>query len=419
MNRWIMALLGLLLCCTTATAREWSDSTGVHKTEANLVAVRTGKAYLEKADGNVIQVPFDKLHVSDLRYLLTLEEHRDYFRANPLPAYLLISSGSDQVPQAPPEVVDYKVDNPDVVGVIRKFPNLKGTPDLVAFSPNGKFLAVSTGYQGIVILDVDSGRGYSAETKQGIKALDFSLDSTKLVGGDGQGDVWAWNVSTEGALSELGHFSSIHEKYHAISAIGINGAGTHVLSGDNRGSARYWDLISGHTIFKFDNLGRDIRAIHITPRGKQAVMTHSAGLSLLDLENGRVLQTTEKLSGSYGGGILSQDASKTTISRLSWVFVYDVQSGRRLGGFDLKDRTYNAPLALSPDGSFLVVGRKHGIDLVDIASARKVYEFNNDAKFGPSALFVSSDGRHVAVANGVGSKSKVEVIRLPAEFAKP
>jgi len=418
MNRWLLALLGLLLCCATATAREWSDSTGVHKTEANLVAVRAGKAYLEKTDGKVIQVPFDKLHVSDLRYLLSLAEHRDYFRANPIPAYMLAPSASEQVPLPPPEVVDYKVDSPDVVGVIRKFPNLKGSPDLVAFSPNGKFLAVSTGYYGIVILDVDSGRGYSAETKQGMKALAFSLDSSKLVGGDSQGSVWVWGVSAEGALTQLGNFSSVHDRYHTVSAIGISGTGTHVLSGDNRGNARYWDLVSGHTIFKFDNVGRDIRAIHITPRGKQAVVTHSAGLSLLDLENGSVLQTTERLSGSYGGGVLSHDASKTTISRLSWVFVYDVQSGQRLAGFDLKDRTYNAPLALSPDGSYLVVGRKHGIDLVEVASSRKLYEFNNDSNSSPSALFVSADGRHVAVANGAGSKSKVEVIRLPAEYAK-
>lgn len=418
MKRWMIGLLGVLILSAATSAREWSDSTGKHKTEATLVTVRQGKAYLERTDGKVVQVPFDKLHISDLRYILSLEEHRDYFAANPIPSYLLTASDSDELPLAAPTMAEYRLDDSDFVGVIRSFPNLKGTPEVVAFSSDGRLLAVGGGSQGVVVLDVDTGRGYAVDTdNQRVSALAFSPDRTKLVAGDNRGGLWVLSVEEDGEVSLQGNFPSIHGKYQAVSAIAINGTGTSVLSGDNRGNARYWDLVSGHPIFKFDDLGSDIRGIHVTPRGKQAVVSHRGGASLLDLESGTVIEETGRFTTTPDTSSFSPDGTKLALGSSAWVFVYDVQSGKRLGGFQLKGRSFSAPLAISPNDNFLVVARRQGLDLVEIGTARKIHEFNHDGISSAKGLSISSDGRHIAVANGVGSKSKVDVIRLPASLA--
>ena len=48
----VMSALALDVCA----GREWNDSTGKFKIEAELVAVRSGKVILEKPDGTVITV---------------------------------------------------------------------------------------------------------------------------------------------------------------------------------------------------------------------------------------------------------------------------------------------------------------------------------------------------------------------------
>ena len=60
----------LFLCAAApAWAREWVDASGKFRIEAELIAVRNGKAILEKPDGSVISIPVDKLSVADQAFL--------------------------------------------------------------------------------------------------------------------------------------------------------------------------------------------------------------------------------------------------------------------------------------------------------------------------------------------------------------
>ena len=59
----------LLIAADGVLAREWSDASGKFKIQAELVAVRAGKAILEKPDGTILSVPVDKLSVADQEFL--------------------------------------------------------------------------------------------------------------------------------------------------------------------------------------------------------------------------------------------------------------------------------------------------------------------------------------------------------------
>lgn len=59
----------LLLMASHLMAREWFDSTGTHKIDADMVSSLDGKVWLKKADGTVICVPLDRLSVLDREYV--------------------------------------------------------------------------------------------------------------------------------------------------------------------------------------------------------------------------------------------------------------------------------------------------------------------------------------------------------------
>jgi WD40 repeat protein/mono/diheme cytochrome c family protein len=64
------ALLALLLgAASQLTAREWVDASGKFKVEAELVAIRNGKAILERPDGSLLTIPVEKLSAADQTYL--------------------------------------------------------------------------------------------------------------------------------------------------------------------------------------------------------------------------------------------------------------------------------------------------------------------------------------------------------------
>src|SRR5438105_3803872 len=65
----ISALVAAAFALQVCGGREWNDSTGKFKIEAELVAVRSGKVILEKPDGTVITVPLEKLSAADQEFL--------------------------------------------------------------------------------------------------------------------------------------------------------------------------------------------------------------------------------------------------------------------------------------------------------------------------------------------------------------
>jgi formylglycine-generating enzyme required for sulfatase activity len=76
MKRWrnLVPAAGLLLVVAASTsAREWTDNTGAHKTEADLVEVRGNEVVLKKPNGQVISLPIDRLSKSDQEYLESLK----------------------------------------------------------------------------------------------------------------------------------------------------------------------------------------------------------------------------------------------------------------------------------------------------------------------------------------------------------
>lgn len=68
-SRAIVLIGGFICMAAPVLAREWVDSTGKSRTEAELVAVRNGRVILEKPDGSIITVPLERLSPADQAFV--------------------------------------------------------------------------------------------------------------------------------------------------------------------------------------------------------------------------------------------------------------------------------------------------------------------------------------------------------------
>ena len=69
---WALAWGCVWLAAAEAVAREWSDTTGKFRVQAEFVASRNGKVILEKPDGSIISVPLEKLSAADQAFVRSL-----------------------------------------------------------------------------------------------------------------------------------------------------------------------------------------------------------------------------------------------------------------------------------------------------------------------------------------------------------
>lgn len=65
----IVLLLSSAFWASSASARTWTDSTGVFSLEAELLEVTDGKARLKKADGKIVSLAIDRLSEADRKFL--------------------------------------------------------------------------------------------------------------------------------------------------------------------------------------------------------------------------------------------------------------------------------------------------------------------------------------------------------------
>jgi len=70
--RLVFGFLCLVCVALVADAREWVDATGKSRVTAEFVALRSGKAILEKTDGSIIAVPLERLSAADRDYIQSL-----------------------------------------------------------------------------------------------------------------------------------------------------------------------------------------------------------------------------------------------------------------------------------------------------------------------------------------------------------
>jgi WD40 repeat protein len=218
----------------------------------------------------------------------------------------------------------------------------------LAFSPNGRTLALGRDNNVVTLWDVASGREVNAP--RGERFLAFSPDGRTLALGTS-------DVASERSAS------------HGEGSYVFLPDGTLALSKNN--TVRLWDTLSGRELRTFSLYSDVVDYVMFSPDGHVlAVVSHRADKEFVTFSPGK--KPIEQLVLTYG------------------IKVWEVESGSELHTFNFADS-----VRLSPDGSVAAENLPNGFRFWDVASGQLLRTI--DASFsGGCCTRFSPDGRRLA-----------------------
>jgi WD40 repeat protein len=236
-----------------------------------------------------------------------------------------------------------------------------GTARSLAFSPDGRSLAVSGVGPVVQLFDAASGeerKPLSAGGKIDVRHVAFSRDGAYFAAGGSRGTFTVWDWGSRRRLAVLGG-------HHAgISALTFSPDGSVIASGDSAGMVKLWDVATGgeRATFRADDFGYGITALAFSPDGALLV------------------------TGSYLGRA---------------VRLWGPARGETRGALPTTELGPNA-VAFSPDGALLAVARGDGIAaLWGVKEARELGSVRANAK-GLHSVAFTGDGRLLATGGADG-----------------
>jgi WD40 repeat protein len=300
---------------------------------------------------------------------------------------------------------------------IRRFQGNTRDVRAVAFSPDGKNL-VSGGGDGSVRYFDPAGDGSPPSPEVlpipvGSAAFTFAPDSRQFIalnGRDGKGELW--NIEPLHLIEPLSFLGTNH------SAVRWSPDGRLLAVGDGTGNLRVWDYATRQVVTNFANPGTGVLAIKFFGGGRTlwCGLVASGGRvgRLFDTRTWREIPLPPDLirigtslrsaAGSPDNRILAALYGNGTVA---W---WDMASGRRLAQFERHFARGSGRLAFSPDSRLLAGSTFDGSTTVwDVATGRIVV--TNWVSMPACGLAFSPDGRRL-LSGGEAAKDVVRVLDL-------
>lgn len=394
-----------------AVAREWTDSTGTHKIEAEYISFKNGKVYLEKPGGEVITVPLDKLSQGDREFVAGKSAPNRKLDANPEFVPAKSKSSSTTSAKSEPKFTDLSAPAENRSGEVRRFNDLGWGVKSLAFSQTGGILAAGKTDRCLILFGLkDSQKLTMVEDLNELGQVTcclFSPDNSKLVVGGSSGRIIVWKVDSAGNLKPHSEFYGHHGD---VLCLAVSADGKRVLSGDQEKVVFYWDIETGEEIHSFPVFEGSVKDCFMTKSGKQGLASDGGSLILFDLVKGEAIQSMELVSHAAHAVAISPDGRKVAVSNGYAIHVWDTKSGN---GFLLQDQEISWTLRFSPDGRKILAGGRAKVSVWDLIRKNRTKVFDIGKYAYVQSLAVSPDNQHIA-AIGSSSGQDLQVLRLPS-----
>jgi RNA polymerase sigma factor (sigma-70 family) len=327
----------------------------------------------------------------------------------------------------------------------------EGRIHILAFSPDGKYLAMGCQLKELILWDVATGREVRRLGSAGSSAA-FSPDGKTLAAVSGQGAIRLWDVATGNTLPAsadplINHISGLRfgaGGKHLVGAAGLCIAwdpltGREVrrfprVPGDSwffplspdetllansfadgtNGTIRLWDATTGREVRTLKGHEKGVWELVFAPDGRRLISSGTDGtIRVWDVATGRQLHRltgqgnrVQYLAASSDGRWLASASDKSSPQGGYEVFLWDLTAGREKARLALAG--WASQLTFSPDSRLLaVVGGDRGsgpglVTIWDLARGNAGRAFVGHKEHACSVAF-SPDGRTLATGARGGS----------------
>ncbi|HET7015530.1 MAG TPA: TIR domain-containing protein [Streptosporangiaceae bacterium] len=273
----------------------------------------------------------------------------------------------------------------------------------VAFSPNGRILAVGSLSGFVGLWDVATGRRVGTLNEGSpVYSLAFSPDGRTVAVGDDAGDVGLWDVAARRRLASLVEGSGVY-------GLAFSPDGCVLAAGDLSGFVGLWNLATERRTGQLTE-GIPVKSVAFSPDGRTLAAADDVGFVYLwDVATGR---RTGELAENSPPNSVAFDPSDQNVGQKTpkggtlavgddsgAVMIWSVGSKNSLGS--LNDGDPAISVSFSPDGRILAVGHDNGdINLWNAVSGLRMVTLHEGSPADSVAF--SPDGRTLAVGDVSG-----------------